>query len=124
MAAESPSRDAAGLRSSVADGGIVGNAACVPWKTTADCGNASAHPWLRNEMTRLTTNNLIDKKNEFPPALRSLQLRSTCTQTGVVLIFDEDYTKGGFPSVGYLGASYNAYPGDPQTYGVTLRIRG
>ena len=39
-------------------------------------------------------------------------------------IFDEDYTKGGFPSVGYLGASYNAYPGDPQTYGVTLRIRG
>lgn len=39
-------------------------------------------------------------------------------------IFDEDYTKGGFPSVGYLGTSYNAYPGDPQTYGVTLRIRG
>lgn len=39
-------------------------------------------------------------------------------------IFDEDYTKGGFPSVGYLGASYNVYPGDPQTYGVTLRIRG
>lgn len=39
-------------------------------------------------------------------------------------IFDEDYTKGGFPSVGYLGTSYNAYPGDPQTYGITLRIRG
>ena len=37
---------------------------------------------------------------------------------------DEDYTKGGFPSVGYLGTSYNAYPGDPMTYGVTLRIRG
>jgi len=39
-------------------------------------------------------------------------------------ILDEDYTKGGFPSVGYLGTSYNVYPGDPQTYGVTLRIRG
>jgi outer membrane receptor protein involved in Fe transport len=39
-------------------------------------------------------------------------------------LFDEDYTKGGFPSVGYLGTSYNVYPGDPQTYGVTLRIRG
>lgn len=39
-------------------------------------------------------------------------------------ITDEDYTKGGFPSVGYLGTSYNAYPGDPQTYGVTFRIRG
>ncbi|WP_300543026.1 TonB-dependent receptor [Maricaulis sp.] len=37
---------------------------------------------------------------------------------------DEDYTKGGFPSVGYLGTSYNAYPGDPQTYGVTFRVRG
>ena len=39
-------------------------------------------------------------------------------------LFDEDYTKGGFPSVGYLGTSYNVYPGDPQTYGVTLRLRG
>ena len=39
-------------------------------------------------------------------------------------IFDENYTKGGFPSVGYLGTSYNAYPGDPQTYGITLRVRG
>ena len=37
---------------------------------------------------------------------------------------DEEYTKGGFPSVGYLGTSYNAYVGDPQTYGLTLRIRG
>ncbi|MHA6289577.1 TonB-dependent receptor [Maricaulis sp. CAU 1757] len=37
---------------------------------------------------------------------------------------DEDYTKGGFPSVGYLGTSYNAYPGDPQTYGLTFRVRG
>ena len=37
---------------------------------------------------------------------------------------DEDYTKGGFPSVGYLGTSYNAYPGDPMTYGITLRLRG
>lgn len=39
-------------------------------------------------------------------------------------ITDEDYTKGGFPSVGYLGTSYNVYPGDPQTYGVTFRLRG
>lgn len=38
-------------------------------------------------------------------------------------IFDEEYTKGGFPSVGYLGTSYNVYPGDPATYGVTLRLR-
>lgn len=37
---------------------------------------------------------------------------------------DEGYTKGGFPSVGYLGTSYNAYPGDPSTYGITLRLRG
>lgn len=36
-------------------------------------------------------------------------------------IFDEDYAKGGFPSVGYLGSSFNVYPGDPKTYGVTLR---
>jgi outer membrane receptor protein involved in Fe transport len=34
---------------------------------------------------------------------------------------DEEYKKGGFPSVGYLGSSFNIYPGDPQTYGVTLR---
>lgn len=34
---------------------------------------------------------------------------------------DEDYTKGGFPTVGQLGTSYNIYPGDPRTYGVTLR---
>ena len=39
-------------------------------------------------------------------------------------LMDEDYTKGGFPSVGYLGTSYNTYPGDPQTYGITLRVRG
>lgn len=38
-------------------------------------------------------------------------------------ITDEDYVKGGFPSVGYLGASFNNYPGDPQTYGLTLRLR-
>lgn len=34
---------------------------------------------------------------------------------------EEDYKKGGFPSVGYLGSSFNVYPGDPRTYGVTLR---
>jgi iron complex outermembrane receptor protein len=39
-------------------------------------------------------------------------------------LFEQDYTKGAFPSVGYLGTSVNAYPGDPRTYGVTLRIRG
>jgi len=38
-------------------------------------------------------------------------------------IGDENYTKGGFPSVGYLGTSYNTYVGDPATYGVTLRLR-
>jgi len=38
-------------------------------------------------------------------------------------IADEEYVKGGFPSVGYLGASFNNYPGDPQTYGLTLRLR-
>ncbi len=38
-------------------------------------------------------------------------------------ITEEDYVKGGFPSVGYLGASFNTYPGDPQTYGLTLRLR-
>lgn len=36
---------------------------------------------------------------------------------------EEEYVKGGFPSVGYLGASFNNYPGDPRTYGVTLRAR-
>lgn len=36
---------------------------------------------------------------------------------------DEEYVKGGFPSVGFLGASFNQYPGDPLTYGVTLRAR-
>jgi len=36
---------------------------------------------------------------------------------------DEEYVKGGFPSVGYLGASFNNYPGDPRTYGATLRVR-
>tara|TARA_R110000868_G_scaffold80881_3_gene229302 strand:- start:1686 stop:4406 length:2721 start_codon:yes stop_codon:yes gene_type:complete len=39
-------------------------------------------------------------------------------------LFEQDYVKGAFPSVGYLGTSVNAYPGDPQTYGITLRIRG
>lgn len=38
-------------------------------------------------------------------------------------IFEEEYAKGGFPSVGYLGASFNQYPGDPRTYGVSLRAR-
>ncbi len=37
---------------------------------------------------------------------------------------EQDYVKGAFPSVGLPGTSVNAYPGDPQTYGVTLRIRG
>jgi len=36
---------------------------------------------------------------------------------------DEEYVKGGFPSVGYLGSSFNNYPGDPRTYGLTLRAR-
>ena len=35
---------------------------------------------------------------------------------------DEEYSIGGFPSVGLLGASYNIYPGTPRTYGVTLRV--
>jgi iron complex outermembrane receptor protein len=39
-------------------------------------------------------------------------------------LFGEEYLKGAFPSVGYLGTSVNAYPGDPRTYGITLRIRG
>ena len=38
-------------------------------------------------------------------------------------ITEEEYVKGGFPSVGYLGSSFNVYPGDPRTYGVTLRLR-
>jgi iron complex outermembrane receptor protein len=38
-------------------------------------------------------------------------------------IFEEDYVKGGFPAVGYLGSSFNVYPGDPRTYGLTLRVR-
>ncbi|MDG1417945.1 MAG: TonB-dependent receptor [Maricaulis sp.] len=38
-------------------------------------------------------------------------------------IMDEDFVKGGFPSVGLPGTSFNQYPGDPQTYGLTLRIR-
>ncbi|MFW6413299.1 MAG: TonB-dependent receptor, partial [Oceanicaulis sp.] len=37
-------------------------------------------------------------------------------------ITDEEYVKGGFPSVGYLGSSFNNYPGDPRTYGLTLRV--
>lgn len=36
---------------------------------------------------------------------------------------EEEYFKGGFPSVGLLGTSYNNYPSDPRTYGVTLRVR-
>ena len=35
---------------------------------------------------------------------------------------DEDYLVGEFSSVGQPG-SLNAYPGDPQTYGITLRLR-
>lgn len=35
---------------------------------------------------------------------------------------EEEYVKGGFPSVGYLGSSFNIYPGDPRTYGVSLRL--
>ncbi len=37
-------------------------------------------------------------------------------------IFDEDYLQGEFSSVGQPG-SLNAYPGDPRTYGLTLRLR-
>ena len=36
---------------------------------------------------------------------------------------EQEYKKGGFPSVGYLGSSFNIYPGDPRTYGLTLRAR-
>lgn len=36
-------------------------------------------------------------------------------------IFDEEYTDGIFNSVIQAG-SFNAYPGDPRTYGVTLRL--
>lgn len=36
---------------------------------------------------------------------------------------EEEFVKGGFPSVGYLGASFNNYPGEPRTYGLTLRAR-
>ena len=36
-------------------------------------------------------------------------------------IFDEDYLQGAFNSVGQPG-SFNGYPGDPATYGVTLRL--
>jgi iron complex outermembrane receptor protein len=36
---------------------------------------------------------------------------------------DEGYAKGGFPSVGLPGTSFNQYVGDPKTYGITLRIR-
>lgn len=39
-------------------------------------------------------------------------------------ILEEEFVKGAFPSVGYLGTSVNAYPGEPRTYGVTLRLRG
>ena len=38
-------------------------------------------------------------------------------------IGDEEYLKGSFASVGLPGVSTNSYPGDPMTYGVTLRIR-
>ncbi|MEO1039904.1 MAG: TonB-dependent receptor [Pseudomonadota bacterium] len=34
---------------------------------------------------------------------------------------EEEFVKGGFPSVGYLGSSFNNYPGEPRTYGLTLR---
>jgi len=37
---------------------------------------------------------------------------------------DEEYVKGGFPSVGLPGTSFNQYPGDPQIWGVTFRLRG
>ncbi len=37
-------------------------------------------------------------------------------------IFEEDYQQGNFTSVGQPG-SLNAYPSDPRTYGVTLRVR-
>jgi len=38
-------------------------------------------------------------------------------------LFDEEYFKGGFPSVGLPGVSTNNYPSDRPTYGVTLRLR-
>jgi len=36
---------------------------------------------------------------------------------------EEEYAKGGFPSVGLPGVSMNIYPSDPSTYGLTLRVR-
>jgi iron complex outermembrane receptor protein len=38
-------------------------------------------------------------------------------------IMEENYVKGAFPSVGLPGNSINQYPGDPRTYGLTLRVR-
>jgi iron complex outermembrane receptor protein len=37
-------------------------------------------------------------------------------------IFEEDYTDALFNSVIQAG-SFNAYPGDPRSYGVTLRVQ-
>ena len=37
-------------------------------------------------------------------------------------LFDEEFTDGIFNSVIQAG-SFNAYPGDPRTYGVTLRVQ-
>ncbi len=36
-------------------------------------------------------------------------------------LFDENYLQGAFNSVGQPG-SFNGYPGDPRTYGITLRL--
>ncbi|MCW5725510.1 MAG: TonB-dependent receptor [Maricaulaceae bacterium] len=37
-------------------------------------------------------------------------------------LFNEEYQQGNFESVGQAG-SINVYPGDPRTYGLTLRVR-
>jgi outer membrane receptor protein involved in Fe transport len=37
-------------------------------------------------------------------------------------IFEEDYTDALFNSVIQAG-SFNAYPGDPRSYGITLRVQ-
>jgi outer membrane receptor protein involved in Fe transport len=56
----------------------------------------------------------------------SITLASTSESWAIQLwgrnLTEEEYVKGGFPSVGYLGSSYNVYPGDPRTYGLTLRM--
>ncbi len=97
--------------------------------------SATLEAFVRGEMTytsEFKLNNTLDPRpfatqDSFALFNASVGLGRQDGRWGLQLwgrnLGDENYVKGGFPSVGLLGASYNVYPGDPRTYGVTLRAR-